>query len=539
MNLENLALLFDQMPGGIWTTDLDLRYTSSGGKEAKSFKKNHPNYLGMTLQEFFKTDSTDYPAIRGHLKALKGEIAEYILHWEGEYYQCHVSPLYDETKKLIGTIGHAANITEQRKEEFSSIKKRSEQAARYQRGLLLLTKMDYGHLDETINKILKVTSETLNVERISFWLYNKKRSEITCKSMFCLSQEQFRSGYTLKALDYPRYFKALEESRHLAANDARLDPRTSEFQDYLKSFDIYSMMDVAVRLQGNIIGIVCHEHTRSHRDWSKEDQEFATSIADMLALALETHEHQKAKQALQQKTQALQKSNRELERFAYVASHDLQEPLNLIVAFSERCRSLIQKNTEPRLIDYLSRIENSALRMHQLTNDLLQYARISTRKRPFEEVDLNLIVSEVISDLQIKLQEKKTHIESSHLPTVRGDSSKIHRLFLNLLSNSLKFSEKNRPTEISIASENISKEFTKISIKDNGIGFESKFNKKIFTPLLRLHNQEEYTGSGMGLTICEKIVQVHGGKIEASSQKNQGTKIDFTLPRTHQVKKSL
>lgn len=522
--------VLNQIPGVIWTTDLQLRFTSLRGSELKYLQLEASNVIGKTLSEFFQTDNEEYPVLQGHLSALQGEQAEYTVLWDGNFYQCQVSPLFDDEKRIIGAIGHSFNVTKVRKSELSRIQKKAEQAARYQRGLLSLTKMDYGNLEETIKKILQVTAETLNVERVSFWLFNKKRTEIICKSMFCLSQEQFRSGYSLKASDYPRYFKALEDSRHLGADDARLDPRTSEFNDYLRSFDIYSMMDVAVRLQGNVIGIVCHEHTRTHREWSKEDQEFATSISDMLALSLETHEHQKAKLALQQKTHALQKSNRELERFAYVASHDLQEPLNLIVAFSERCRQFINQKTEPKVLDYLTRIENSALRMHQLTNDLLQYARISTRKRPFEEIDLNKIVSLAISDLQLKLQEKNADIEIIKLPLVKGDSSKLHRLFLNLLSNSLKFSAKNREPKIKIYSKDYSKEFTKIIIKDNGIGFEKKFQTKIFTPLLRLHGQNDYYGSGMGLTICEKIVQIHGGKIEAFSKKNQGTEIHFTLP---------
>ena len=188
----------------------------------------------------------------------------------------------------------------QRKQLEEELRKRTEQTIRYQTTLLELAKMDNSNLDSTLKRITEVDSRTLDVERVSVWLFNEGRSEIICENLYKLNGNFHENGSMLQAKDYPTYFQALEESRTLAANDACTDPRTSEYAEgYLKPYGITSMMDIPIRVHGKVVGIVCHEHTGPMRKWTVEEQDFAASIADMVSLALEASERRQAEEALQ------------------------------------------------------------------------------------------------------------------------------------------------------------------------------------------------------------------------------------------------
>lgn len=199
------------------------------------------------------------------------------------------------------------NITE-RKRAGEALRKRTEQIVHYQTELLELAKMDNSYLDQALKRITEVDAKTLGVERVGVWLFNEDRSEIICKEFYKLSENSYEDGSRLYAKDYPNYFRALEESRILAASHARTDPRTSEYTEgYLEPKGITSMMDVPIRLRGEIVGIVCHEHIGKPREWELEDQDFAASIADMVSLALEASERKQAQEALRKAHDELEK----------------------------------------------------------------------------------------------------------------------------------------------------------------------------------------------------------------------------------------
>jgi signal transduction histidine kinase len=234
-----------------------------------------------------------------------------------------------------------------------------------------------------------------------------------------------------------------------------------------------------------------------------------------------------------QYTQKLEHSNRELADFAYVASHDLQEPLRKIEAFGER---LVNKYGSILPDDgkmFVDRMQNAAGRMRKLINDLLSYSRVTTGAKGFERVSLSKVLGEVINDLQIRIEETEATIDYGELPTIDCEALQMRQLLQNLLGNALKFRKQGVKPVIRVRCEEFRQAATPyilMTIEDNGIGFDNQFKEQIFTIFQRLHSRNEYEGTGIGLATVRKIVERHGGTINADGQVSVGAKFLITLP---------
>ena len=237
----------------------------------------------------------------------------------------------------------------------------------------------------------------------------------------------------------------------------------------------------------------------------------------------------------------LERSNRELQDFAYVASHDLQEPLRKIQAFGDRLKSVQGPKFDERGLDYLDRMQNAAGRMHTLINDLLTFSRVTTKAQPFVSTDLNEICTDVIDDLETLIQKTDGKVEVVDLPTIDADPLQMRQLFQNLIANALKFHRPDVDPVVIIRSESFTEaadrsddtsqtKFTRIFVEDNGIGFDEKYLDRIFTPFQRLHGRGEYEGTGIGLAVCRKIVERHGGSLTATSVPGKGSTFIAVLP---------
>jgi light-regulated signal transduction histidine kinase (bacteriophytochrome) len=233
---------------------------------------------------------------------------------------------------------------------------------------------------------------------------------------------------------------------------------------------------------------------------------------------------------LQEKTAELERSNQELESFAYVASHDLQEPLHSIIAFVDRLEAMDESEVKTKGRDLLHRLQRSALRMQRLINDLLDYSRINVHKHPAKNIELKPFLAEILADLEFRLNESGGHLESGTLPRIHADPFQVRQLFQNLIANALKFRRPEAAPLIKISGRELPDGFCEITIEDNGIGFEEKYLDQIFKPFTRLNPQSAFEGSGIGLAVCRKIVQRHGGEIAAHSELGRGSRFYFTLP---------
>jgi len=228
----------------------------------------------------------------------------------------------------------------------------------------------------------------------------------------------------------------------------------------------------------------------------------------------------------------LQRSNAALDEFASVASHDLQEPVRKILSFGDLLKTSAGLALEGPAREYLARMLSAAARMRTLISDLLMYSQVTTRVQPFVSTDLARIASEVIADLETAIAESGGRVEVGELPVIAADPLQMRQLLQNLLGNALKYRRSDTPPVVRLSCASRDDPYRTITVTDNGIGFNEKHAGKIFGMFVRLHGRAEYEGSGIGLAICRKIVERHGGTIAATSTLGEGATFTVTLPVT-------
>lgn len=239
-------------------------------------------------------------------------------------------------------------------------------------------------------------------------------------------------------------------------------------------------------------------------------------------------ERKQAQRELERHSAELTRSNAELEQFAYVASHDLQEPLRMVASYSQLLERRYRDKLDSDAEEFIEFIVDGANRMQALINDLLAFSRVGTRGKPFEPTDIADVVARAISNVQVALEEAGAQVEVGPMPAVEGDSSQLVQLFQNLISNAIKFRGEDAP-RVTIAAEPAGEAVT-FSLTDNGIGIDPQYADRIFLLFQRLHTKREYAGTGIGLAICKKIVERHGGRIWVEGRPGEGTTFHFTLP---------
>lgn len=294
-------------------------------------------------------------------------------------------------------------------------------------------------------------------------------------------------------------------------------------------------------LENFIIGVHKPDNTVS---WISINSQPITNRGDSKPSAVVSSFHditaeKTAKEALETLNQQLAKSNKELEDFASVASHDLQEPLRKIQAFGDRMQSKFGSQLSDEGLDYLSRMQNASRRMQTLINDLLTFSRVTTQAKPFTKINLIDIIKEVLIDLEIAIERSEGKVVLKELPKIEADPLQMRQLFQNLIGNALKFKKNNVKPLITIYAEELASDHNciRLFVKDNGIGFDEKYLDRIFNVFQKLHGSNEYAGSGVGLAVCRKIVERHNGSITATSQIGKGTTFIITLPKRQQEKK--
>ena len=236
---------------------------------------------------------------------------------------------------------------------------------------------------------------------------------------------------------------------------------------------------------------------------------------------------------MQKYAQELERSNRELQDFAFVSSHDLQEPLRKIQAFSDRLMHKYSDVLDERGVSYLERMQNAAVRMQTLIQDVLAFSRVNSVQMPFTKVNLEEIIQGVVSDLELQIEELAAKIIIEPLPTIEADGTQMRQLFQNIISNALKFHQPNVPPVIRVSAQELiefEQAFTMVLVEDNGIGFDAQYVGRIFGMFQRLNSKSKFEGSGVGLAVCKRIVERHNGRIEAESEKAVGSKFMIILP---------
>jgi PAS domain S-box-containing protein len=254
-------------------------------------------------------------------------------------------------------------------------------------------------------------------------------------------------------------------------------------------------------------------------------------------------ERKQAEEQLRETLVKLERNNRELQDFAYVASHDLQEPLRKIQAFGDRLAANASDKLDEKSRDYLARMHAAAGRMQTLINDLLAFSRVTTKAQPFASTDLNRVLKDVLSDLEVRIEKSGGRVEANDLPTIEADATQMRQVLQNLIGNALKFHKPDVLPLVKVYAvvptvELPTGQTVSIVVEDNGIGFDEKYLDRIFAPFQRLHARGEYEGTGIGLAVVRKIVERHGGSVTAKSKPGAGATFIVTLP-ARQIPRSL
>jgi signal transduction histidine kinase len=291
-----------------------------------------------------------------------------------------------------------------------------------------------------------------------------------------------------------------------------------------------------------LLGAIAFAVRRDERVRAREIEQ-RVKAAEMeknyLRVAEQYEERKRFAEALEALNARLEQSNRELQDFASVASHDLQEPLRKIQAFGDRLRKRFAAQLGPDGQDYLDRMHSAASRMATLIDDLLTFSRVTTKAQPFAPVDLSHVVNEVLADLETRVESSGGRVEIEHpLPTVEADALQMRQLFQNLIANGLKFRRPDMPPVVRVRAailppQNGSGPMCEIRVADNGIGFDEKYLDRIFNVFQRLHGRNEYEGTGIGLAVVRKIAERHGGRVTAHAHEGEGATFVITIPVSH------
>jgi len=254
-------------------------------------------------------------------------------------------------------------------------------------------------------------------------------------------------------------------------------------------------------------------------------------ISERVRVEEELMEHRShLEEEIKARTEELSRSNKELEQFAYIASHDLQEPLRMVASYVQLLERRYESKLDKDALEFIAYAVDGATRMKRLINDLLTYSRVGTRKKPFQPTDCSKVVDQTLSDLDMSIKESGAVVTRGPLPTVMADDTQLAQLFLNLIGNAIKFRGKETPTvHISVKEDEEACCFT---VRDNGIGIEHQHVDRIFQVFQRLHTKAEYPGTGIGLAVCKKIVERHGGRMWVISKPDEGSTFYFTIPKT-------
>ncbi|MCE5335444.1 MAG: PAS domain S-box protein [Desulfobacteraceae bacterium] len=522
----------------------DGRILEANAAAVHAYGYGRSELLGLSLQDL-RAPSTKRSAVAQMIEAESKGILFETFHQrrDGSTFPVEVSSrggVIGGTRTLVSVV---RDITERKQAE--EITRRSE--ARFK--LLSATAGRLLAADQpqaVVNELCRNVMDHLDCHAFFNYIVDRKTGRLHLNACAGISEEQARE---IEYLDYGVAVCgcAAQGACRIVAEDIQ---HSSDVRTLLvKSFGIQAYACHPLMVQGRAIGTLSFG-TKSRPGFPEQDLAVMKTVADQVASAMERmrlieeleesrdelERHVRDRTAELAKTVAdLEATNQELQDFAYIASHDLQEPLRKIQTFGSLLQRSIADKLDETEKDYLARMESSARRMRQFILDLLDYSRVRSMPSPFTLVDLGDIAREVLQVFEFHLQRNGGLVEIAKLPQIEADATQMRQLLQNLIGNALKFQPPGAAPIVKIWSKSVNRTTCRICIEDNGIGFDEAYLDRIFSPFQRLHGRHEYEGTGMGLAICRKIVERHGGSISAKSRPGKGSTFIITLPVKHKA----
>ncbi|HEX3014725.1 MAG TPA: PAS domain S-box protein, partial [Methanobacterium sp.] len=487
---------------GSWELDL-INNKVYWSNEAYRIFGMHPKEFGATYESFLEIVHPDdrkavddaysgsiregkdtYEIEHKIVKKSTGEVR--VVHEKGQHFK-------DKAGRIIRSTGMVHDITERKKTEEK---------------IQMLANIVESSDDAIISKSLK--GRILSWNKGAEFIYGYSAEEVMGKDISILAPPQLNDEVKL-------LIEKIKNGEHVLHYET-IRIRKDNEKIYV-SLTLSPIFDAS----RNLIGISTIARDITHR---KNIEKELKKSYDKLELKVRERTAE-----LDLLIGELKRSNDELRRFAYVSSHDLQEPLRTIASFTQLLERRYKGKLDADADEFMGYIVDAAKRMQQLINDLLEYSRVTTKGKEFFPVDVNEVLDDVLQNLKTSIDENNAEITVDKLPTVTADKSQLCQLFQNLIGNAIKFKKPDEPPKIHIsARKDEERNEYLFSVVDNGIGMELQYAERIFTIFQRLHTREEYSGTGIGLSISKKIVERHGGHIWIESELGKGSTFYFTIP---------
>ena len=581
---RQLSFMADSMPQLVWVADADGR--------VDYFNKRWHDYTGLNIEESIGDGWQDavHPddkeeAARVWSRSMNTgepyEIQYRLFFASNRTYRWNIAraiPFKDDDGTVLSWYGTCTDVDEQKHSAIiqtflAKASKRLSSSLNYIKTLKAVTDLSVPHISDWCS--VDLMSEEGEWEQVAVSHIDPKRvSEVIKYRQIFPADIKSKAGLgkvirTKKTEFYPYFDSSTIKS---AVKD-------KSSQKFLASLNLRSIIITPIIDRDEVIGAITFALSDTERYFNRDDLKMAEKIASRVALAIanarlyesslreiqarkklekdliieqqklesrviertkqlnltnqglveEIRRRQEIEEEMKAYSEELSRSNQELQDFAYVASHDLQEPLRKIQAFGD----ILKTEYSDKLgegADYLERMLGASSRMSNLIHDLLSFSRVSTKNNKHVNVDLNAIVSDVLIDLETSISDSKAKLEICKLPSVHADPTHMRQLFQNLISNAIKFRRSKVKPIIKISSRDIDDQQVEIRVEDNGIGFDNKYQEKIFSVFQRLHGREAYDGTGIGLAVCRKIVHRYGGTIFAESKEGKGSVFIIQMP---------
>ncbi len=500
------------------------------------------------LMEIFSSPrSGGMLARRLFLAAIVLPIIISILTTAGEHLGWYDSPTQSaiESVAMMGILAYLVLATSQGLERVDIERenaRREMERRNHELGVLYTISRSAGEsldLDALLEQAIETTRQALDVDACAIYLLEADRKTLCLQVQHGASAEFARDAGTMQVGEGTTGRAAAQ--RETVILDLAHYP-TERLRPIIERAGYQMVAGIPLLARGELVGVLNILSSRA-REFPGHELESLATVGQLLGGAIanarlytqvqdELRERKRAEDELARLVEELKRSNSDLEQFAYVASHDLQEPLRMVASYTQLLSRRYRGQLDAKADQYIDYAVDGATRMQQLINDLLAFSRVSTRAGPLERTSCAEVVAQAIKNLNATITESHATITADPLPVLPGDASRLVQLFQNLIGNAVKFRGDAAP-RIHIHAEPQGERHNRewlFSVRDNGIGIDPQYYERIFIIFQRLHGKGEYPGTGIGLAICKKIVERHGGRIWVESAKGQGTTFFFTLP---------
>jgi PAS domain S-box-containing protein len=515
---SELQQVLGRISDAFYAVDEDLRFTHVNEQAEVLLQQSEDELLGTHLWDVFPS-AADTDAVRDAFRtAMESQAAtSYETYVEAFDFWVEANLYPSET----GISVYFRDVTERKEREHELERRARQQHVMADIGQFALETDD---LDELMDEAAKEVAAVLDNAYATVLDLDADRRELLVRQGVGWD-EGIVGTATVAADDDSQAGYTLFSDEPVVVDDLPAETRFSG-PDLLTGHDVRSGISTIIGSIDEPWGILGTHDTR-RRQFSREDVDFVQSVANVLAEAIERKRYQGE---LEDLVADLQESNERLEQFAYAASHDLQEPLRMVSSYLQLIEKRYADELDADGEEFLEYAVDGADRMRDMIDGLLQYSRVETQGTPLEPVDLNEVLDVVYDDLQVRIEESDADVETGSLPRVMGDPSQLRQVFQNLLSNAIEYSG-DEPPRIDVSAERDGADWV-VSVRDQGVGIDPDDADRIFEVFQRLHTHDEHPGTGIGLALCQRIVERHGGDIWVDAEPGEGATFSFTLPAT-------